>query len=41
MFFVLGIVFDWWEAPPFTVPLAIVTGLALARKERQAGGGVV
>jgi hypothetical protein len=40
MFFLLGIVFDWWEEPPFTIPLAIVTGLALARRERQAGVGV-
>jgi len=29
MFAVLGLVFDWWEEPPFTVPLAIITGLAL------------
>jgi hypothetical protein len=40
MFFVLGIVFDWWEEPPFTVPLAILTGLALAGRERQGGLGV-
>jgi hypothetical protein len=40
IFFVLGIVFDWCEEPPFTVPLAIVAGLALARTERQADVGV-
>jgi hypothetical protein len=26
----LALVFDWWEQPPFMVPLAILTGLAAA-----------
>jgi hypothetical protein len=30
MFLVLGIVFDWWEEPPFTLYLALVTGLVLS-----------
>ena len=29
MFAVLGFVYDWWEQPPFTVFLAVLTGLAL------------
>jgi hypothetical protein len=29
MFGLLGIVFDWWEEPPFSVFLAVMTGLAL------------
>lgn len=29
VFGVLGYVFDWWEQPPFTIVLAIMTGLAL------------
>lgn len=28
---VLGVVFDWWEQPPFTVFLAVLAGLALTR----------
>lgn len=47
MFLIVGVVFDWWEEPPFTVPLAIVSGLALTsslrsrrgRPSRKAGGG--
>jgi len=29
MFAVLGFVYDWWEQPPFTVFLGVLTGLAL------------
>ena len=29
MFTVLGLVYDWWEQPPFTVFLGVLTGLAL------------
>jgi hypothetical protein len=29
MFAVLGLVFDWWEQPPFSVTLAVLAGLAL------------
>jgi hypothetical protein len=31
MFAVLGLVFDWWEQPPFSVFLAVLAGLALSR----------
>ena len=29
MFAVLGFVYDWWEQPPFSVLLAVISGLAL------------
>jgi hypothetical protein len=29
MFAVLGFVYDWWEQPPFSVFLAVISGLAL------------
>jgi hypothetical protein len=29
MFVVLGLVFDWWEQPPFTVTVGVLLGLAL------------
>lgn len=29
MFALLGLVFDWWEQPPFSVALAVLAGLAL------------
>lgn len=35
MHLALGIVFDWWEEPPFTVLLATLTGLELARRSSQ------
>ena len=28
----LAVTFDWWEQPPFTIVLAIITGLALSAK---------
>ncbi len=31
MFVVLGLVFDWWEQPPFSMLLAVLAGLALSR----------
>jgi hypothetical protein len=33
MFLVLGIVFDWWEQPPFGVFLGTLAGLALSRTQ--------
>jgi hypothetical protein len=30
----LAFVFDWWEQPPFMLPLAILTGLALSAARR-------
>ena len=36
MFIVLGLVFDWWEQPPFGVVLGVLAGLSLAKSE-QAG----
>ena len=35
MFGVLGLVFDWWEQPPFSVFLAVLTGLALTTSPRR------
>ena len=32
---VLGLVFDWWEQPPFGIVLAVLTGLALAGVARE------
>jgi hypothetical protein len=32
MFAVLGLVFDWWEQPPFGVFLGVLAGLALSRR---------
>ncbi len=37
MFAVLGLVFDWWEQPPFSVVLAILAGLALSEAFRDKG----
>lgn len=39
MFIVLGLVYDWWEQPPFTVFLGVLTGLALTaeRAPEEAG----
>lgn len=34
MFALLGLVFDWWEQPPFTVTLAVLAGLALSAEMR-------
>ena len=31
MWLLLGVVFDWWEEPPFTIPIALLTGLHLSR----------
>jgi hypothetical protein len=31
LFVVLGLVFDWWEQPPFGILVGVLTGLALAR----------
>jgi len=31
MLAILGFVYDWWEQPPFTLFLAVLTGLALTR----------
>ena len=37
MFTVLGLVFDWWEQPPFSVFLAVLAGLALSQARSTAG----
>jgi hypothetical protein len=37
MFAVLGVVFDWWEQPPFSVFLAVLAGLALTAPAQQEG----
>ena len=34
MFIVLGLVFDWWEQPPFGVFLGVLAGLSLAKSEQ-------
>jgi hypothetical protein len=31
MWVVLGVVFDWWEQPPFSLVLGVLSGLALAQ----------
>ena len=33
MLALLGLVFDWWEQPPFSVTLAVIAGLALTNVE--------
>lgn len=35
MFALLGVVFAWWEEPPFAVTLAVVTGLALLPRSEE------
>jgi len=37
----LAFVFDWWEQPPFMVPLAILTGLALSAVPADGEGAEV
>jgi hypothetical protein len=34
MFAILGVIFDWWEQPPFSVYLAVLAGLALTEAFR-------
>jgi hypothetical protein len=34
MWAVLGLVFDWWEQPPFSLVLAVLSGLALTAGQR-------
>jgi hypothetical protein len=36
LFLVLGLVFDWWEQPPFGVFLGVLAGLALTAKVHRA-----
>ncbi len=36
MFALLGLVFDWWEQPPFAVVLAVLAGLALSESPHDA-----
>jgi hypothetical protein len=36
LFLVLGLVFDWWEQPPFGVFLGVLAGLALSRSRLPA-----
>jgi hypothetical protein len=33
LFATLGVIFDWWEQPPFSVFLAVLAGLALTQHE--------
>ena len=33
MFMMLGLVFDWWEQPPFGVFLGVLAGLALTARD--------
>ncbi len=37
LFAVLGLVFDWWEQPPFSVVLAVLAGLALSQTRDDDG----
>jgi hypothetical protein len=39
MFLVLGLVYDWWEQPPFVIVLAALTGLALSDRGDGMDGG--
>ena len=39
MFAVLGLVFDWWEQPPFSIVLAVLAGLALTAEPRDEARG--
>ena len=41
MFAVLGVVFDWWEQPPFSVFLAVLAGLALTEPNQSGRAGAV
>ena len=35
LFVVLGLVFDWWEQPPFGIVVGVLVGLALAQPSEQ------
>jgi hypothetical protein len=35
---VLGLVFDWWEQPPFGILVGVLAGLALAPRARAEAG---
>jgi hypothetical protein len=37
IFGLLGLVYDWWEQPPFTVVLAALVGLALTWVDTPSG----
>jgi len=37
MYVLLGLVYDWWEQPPFTVFLAVLTGLAVTSAATSRG----
>lgn len=37
LFMVLGLVFDWWEQPPFGVVLGVLAGLALTASPQRRG----
>jgi hypothetical protein len=38
LFAVLGLVFDWWEQPPFGILVGVLAGLALAPRARAEAG---
>ena len=39
LFLVLGLVFDWWEQPPYGVFLGTLAGLSLAKTQWKGSGG--
>jgi hypothetical protein len=39
MFVVLGFVYDWWEQPPLSIFLAVLSGLALTRAAQSSDRG--
>jgi len=38
LFLVLGLIYDWWEQPPFGVVLGVLAGLALTAERREGTG---
>ena len=40
LFVVLGLVFDWWEQPPFGIVVGLLVGLAIAQPSEPAGAGM-
>jgi hypothetical protein len=38
MYLILGAVFEWWEEPPFTVPLALITALTVRERASEDPG---
>ena len=41
LFLVLGLVFDWWEQPPYGVVIGVLAGLALTERAKRVGASPI